>query len=149
VAASAWTVFPRAIKAIGAGSISLSAAEFRLSLHKTSASAALLTDISVASQVGFEISATGGYAAGGKSLASPLWTVGTSAGAYKWDATDLVFTASGASLNNVRYAVIKTSVTPASGLLVAFCALSTAAFTVNNGNTATVQINSLGIFEVS
>lgn len=149
MAASAWVIFDRAKHYIGDGTIDLSGGEFRISLHKTSASANLVGDITIKSSVGSEISATGGYAAGGQSLSSPLWTNGASAGEQKWDATDPIFTASGASLNNIRYAVIATSVTATSGVLLCYAALSTAQFNVSSGNTLTVQMNSSGIFTLS
>lgn len=149
MAASAWVIFDRAKHKIGNGSINLSGGEFRISLHKTSASANLVGDITIWSSIGSEISARGGYVAGGQSLSTPLFTQGASAGEQKWDATDPIFTASNSALNNVRYAVIYTSLGAATGLVLCYAALSTAQFNVSSGNTLTIQMNSNGIFTLS
>ena len=82
--------------------------------------------------------------AGGRALAGLQWTVGASAKSFKFDATDLIFTASGSSLINVKFAVIGTSGAKA----LCWSKLSTAAFTVTSPNTLTIQFNTLGIFEM-
>ena len=58
------------------------------------------------------------------------------------DATDLVWTASGADMTSVQFLAISES----GGKLLCWCALSTAAFSVTSGNTLTVSFNSAGIF---
>lgn len=148
MAASAWVIFDRAKHYIGDGTIDLSGGEFRISLHMTAASANLIADVTIKSSIASE-SSGGGYVAGGQSLSSPLWTDGASAGEQKFDATDPIFTASASNLVNVRYAVIATSVTATSGILLCYAALSTSQFTVSSGNTLTVQMNSNGIFTLS
>jgi len=148
MAASAWIIFDRAKHYIGEGTIDLSGGEFRISLHGTLASTNLTGDITIKSSVGTEASG-GGYAAGGQSLSTPLWTDGASAGEQKWDATDPIMTASASALDGVRYAVIATSVTATSGILLCYAALSTAEFSVSSGNTLTIQMNSNGIFTLT
>ena len=79
-----------------------------------------------------------------------MWTTGASAGAYKWDVTDPVFTASGAALNNIRYAVIRlSSGSTTSGFPLCYAALSTAQFNVSSGNTLTIQMNANGVFTLT
>jgi hypothetical protein len=148
MAASAWVLFDRAKHYIGDGTIDLSGGEFRISLHSTGASANLVGDITIKSSVGSECTG-GGYVAGGQSLTGVTWTQGASAGQQRWDATDPVFTASASALLDVRYAVIATSVTATSGILLTYAALSTAQFTVTAGNTLTIQLNANGIFTLA
>lgn len=147
MAASAWTIFDSAKHKIGNAEINLSAHTFRLSLHRTSASANLVSDITIFTSVGDECSG-GGYAA--KTLGSVAWTAGASAGQQKWDVADPVFTASGSTLSAVRYAVIRKSAgATTSGLLLCFAALSTSQFNVSTGNTLTIQMASTGVFTLA
>jgi hypothetical protein len=74
-----------------------------------------------------------------------VWTVGASAKSYKLDANDLVFTASGSSLNNVKFAVIGVN----GGKALCWSKLSTAAFTVTSPNTLTIQFHALGILTLT
>lgn len=148
MAASAWTIFDKAKKRLGNNDISLSASGFIITLHRTSASANLVGDVTIFSSIGSEVSATGGYT--DLALSGQVWTTGASAGEYKWDVTDPVFTASGSAINNVRYAVIRLSVgSTSSGYPLCYAALSTAAFNVSSGNTLTIQMNSSGVFTLS
>jgi hypothetical protein len=60
---------------------------------------------------------------------------------YKFGYTTagLVFTASGAALNNIRYALIrKSSGSTTSGFPLCYCSLSSAAFTISSPNTLTI-----------
>lgn len=143
MAASAFLLYNEAKKYIGNGTIVLGTAAFKLKLT-TSASNASTFTLSTFASVDNEIAATGGYVANGKALANMVWTVGASAKSYKFDADDLVFTASGASLTNVKFAVIGLS----GGKALCWSKLSTAQFTVTSPNTLTIQFNALGIFEM-
>ena len=147
MAASAWTIFDSAKHKIGNGDIDLSSHTFRLSLHRTSASANLIGDITIFTSVGDQCSG-GGYVA--KTLAGVAWTAGASAGQQKWDCTDPVFTASASNIGSVRYAVIRKSAgATTSGLLLCYAALSTAAFDVTTPNTLTIQMAATGIFTLT
>lgn len=148
MAASAWVVFNQAKHNIGNGVIDLSAGEFRISLHSTGASANLVGDITIKTSVGSEVTG-GAYAAGGLSLANNTWTAGASAGQQRFDSDDPIWTASGSDIVDVRYAVVATSVTATSGLLLCYAALSTTQFTVTTGNTLTIQMNANGIFTLA
>jgi hypothetical protein len=142
MAATAFTLYNRAKPYIGDGTIVLGTAQLRMKLH-TSASNASTFTLSTFASINNEITAQGGYAAGGRSLQSMVWTVGASAKSFKLDAADLVFTASGADLANVKFAVIgqATSATK----ILCWSRLSTSQFTVTSPNTLTIQFNSLGI----
>jgi glutamate synthase domain-containing protein 2 len=162
MAASQWFVFDAAKFKIGNGTINLSAPNaFRMSLHRTSASALItgLSAVTVWSSVG-DVSSGGGWgtsASGaakansqGLTLAGVSWGTGASGGQQKWDCTDPVFTASASILSAVRFAVIRYSAgTVNSGHLVCYAALSTAEFDVATSNTLTIQMAATGIFTLA
>lgn len=141
MAASAFSIYNLAKKYIGSGTIVLGTTALKAKLT-TSASNASTFTLSTFASITNEISARGGYVAGGRALASLLWTVGRSAKEYKFNAADLVFTASGSSLVNVKFFVIGVS----GGKALCWSKLSTAQFTVTSPNTLTVQFNAIGIF---
>ena len=143
MAASAWTIFDRAKHKMATSTMPLSGGIFRLSLHRTSASALLVDgNITIFTSVLDECSG-GGYAA--ITLAGILWTNGASAGQQKWDATDPIITASSSTLSAVRYAVVRLSAgSTVSGHLLCFAALSTLEFNVSTGNTLTIQFAATG-----
>lgn len=141
MAATAWLLYNKAKKNIGNGTIVLGTTALKLKLT-TSASNASTFTLSTYASVSNEISARGGYVAGGRSLASLIWTVGASAKQYKFNSADLVFTASGSSLINVKFAVIGVS----GGKALCWSKLSTAQFTITSPNTLTIAMNALGIF---
>ncbi len=154
MAAGTWKVFGKAKQHIGNGTITLGAGVFKMSLHRASASAALLllsTNSTFASIPG-EISAVGGYVAGGRNLvpATGLWgSVSAKAMKFYYTTAGLVYTASGASLNNIKYAVIRNSTGAGAGKILCYCTLSTAAFTVSSGNTLTISPAANGVFTLT
>lgn len=141
MAATAFLLYNKAKKYIGNGTIVLGTTAMKMKLT-TSASNASTFTLSTFASISNEISARGGYVAGGRSLASLIWTVGASAKSYKFNAADLVFTASGSSLINVKFAAIGVS----GGKALCWSKLSTAQFTVTSPNTLTIAFNTLGIF---
>lgn len=155
MSAGSWKIYAKAKKLIGAGTITLGAGVFKMSLHRTSASAAILvlSTRSTFASIPAEISARGGYVAGGRNLvpATAQWTVGASAKQYKFTqtTTGLVFTASGSSLVNVRYCVVRNSTGAGAGKVLMFCTLSTAAFTITSPNTLTIQPAATGFFTLA
>jgi len=122
-------------------------------LLATSASNASTFTISTYAQITGEIAATGGYATGGKALvpATASWTVGASAKQMKFtmSSVGLAFTASGASLTNVKYAIIRNSTGALAGKLLCFCQLSSSQFTVTSPNTLTILPAATGIFTLT
>jgi hypothetical protein len=152
MAASAWQLYNSAKKYIGNGSITLGAGVFKMVLA-TSASNASTFTLTAYSQITNEIAATGGYTTGGKNLvpATAYWTVGASAKQMKFtmSTVGLAFTASGASLTNIKYAVIRNSTGATAGRLLCFCQLSSSQFTVTSPNTLTVLPAATGIFTLA
>jgi hypothetical protein len=140
MAATAFQLYNKAKKYIGNGTIVLGTSVIKLKLCNSASNASTFTLSTFASITG-EISARGGYVANGDALANMTWTVGASAKQYRFDADDLVFTASGSSLINVKFAVLGIS----GGKCLAWCKLSTSQFTVTSPNTLTIQFNSAGI----
>jgi hypothetical protein len=151
MAAGTWKIYAAAKKKIGtggnamtAGGITLGVGVFKMSLHKTSASANIkvLSTRSTFASIGSEISARGGYVAGGRNLvpATGRWSAKNSAKqlVFYYSTIGLVFTASNSSLINIRYAVIRTSVSATGGKLLCFCTLTATQFTVTSPNTLTI-----------
>jgi len=152
MAATAWQLYNSAKKYIGNGTITLGAGVFKMVLA-TSASNASTFTLTAYSQVTNEISATGGYTTGGKNLvpATAYWTVGASAKQMKFtmSSVGLAFTASGASLTNIKYAILRNSTGATAGRLLCFCQLSSSQFTVTSPNTLTVLPAATGIFTLA
>ncbi len=161
MAAGTWKIYAAAKKALGtggnmtAGAITLGVGVFKMSLHRASASAAILvlSTRSKFTSIPGEISARGGYVAGGRNLlpATGQWVTGVSTKQIKftYSTLGLVFTASGSALNNIKYALIRTSVAAGSGKVLCFCTLSTAAFTISSPNTLTVLPAATGVFTLA
>lgn len=141
MSATSFSIYNRAKKYIGNGTIQLGTTALKMKLC-TSASNASTFTLSTFASINNEISARGGYVAGGRALASLVWTTGASAKQMKFSAADIVFTASGSSLINVKFAVIGAS----GGKCLCWSKLSTAQFTITSPNTLTIQFNSSGIF---
>ncbi len=157
MAAQAWKIYAKAKKYIGNGTITLGAGVFKMMLLRTSASVLginALSTTSVWSQIqAAEINAQGGYLQHGRNLlpATGAWTVGTSTKQYKftYSTVGLVFTASGASLINIRFAAIRNSTGAGAGKLLCYCSLSSAAFSIVNPNTLTITPNASGVFTLA
>jgi hypothetical protein len=152
MAATAWQLYNKAKQYIGNGTITLGAGVFKMVLA-TSASNASTFTLTAYSQITNEIAATGGYVTGGKDLvpATALWTVGASAKQFKFtmSTVGLAFTASGASLTNIKYAILRNSTGATAGRLLCFCQLSSSQFTVTSPNTLTVLPAATGIFTLT
>jgi hypothetical protein len=152
MAASAWQLYNSAKKYIGNGTITLGAGVFKMVLA-TSASNTSTFTLSTYASVTNEIAATGGYTTGGKNLvpATGQWTVGASAKQMKFtmSTVGLAFTASGASLTNIKYAILRNSTGATAGKLLCFCQLSSSQFTVTSPNTLTILPAATGIFTLT
>jgi hypothetical protein len=155
MAATAWQLYNTAKRYIGNGTIELGAGNFKMALFRTSSNASTFT-LSTFASLTAQISATGGYVSGGKALvpATGQWTTGASAKQMKftYSTVGLTFTASGASLTNIRYAVITFGASAAvasARKLVCFCQLSSAQFTVTSPNTLTVLPAATGVFTLT
>lgn len=155
MAATAWQLYNTAKRYIGNGTIELGAGNFKMALFRTSSNASTFT-LSTFGSLTSQISATGGYVTGGKALvpATGQWTTGASAKQMKftYSTVGLTFTASGASLNNIRYAVITYGASAgvaSARKLVCFCQLSSSQFTVSSPNTLTVLPAATGVFTLT
>jgi hypothetical protein len=155
MAATAWQLYNSAKRYIGNGTIELGAGSFKIALF-TSASNTSTFTLSTFASLTSQISATGGYVSGGKELvpATGQWTVGASAKQMKftYSTIGLTFTASGASLNDIKYAVITHGASAgvaSARKLVCFCQLSSSQFTVNSPNTLTILPAATGVFTLT
>lgn len=149
MAAGAFTVFKRAKGNLGKGALILDSGNKYLHLFRTSASAGLVANLSTLASLVAQCSATGGYTASGRALGSVTWTTGASAGQWKFDSTALTITASGAAINNIRYAVIRNSTGAGAGKLIAYAPLTTAQFTLASGTTLTITPAANGYFTLA
>ena len=148
MAATAWQIYNKAKQNLGNGTIKLGVDNFKMFLTRTASNVSTLT-ISAFSQISGEISATGGYVAGGRALvpATGQWIVGSAANKFKFtiSTVGLAFTASGANLTNVRNDGIQNS----AGKLLCYCQLSSTQFTVTSPNTLTVLPAGAGLFTLT
>jgi hypothetical protein len=147
MAAGAWTVYNEAKKYIGSATLNLTTAK-RITLH-TSASNAATATLSVFSELTSEVTSGNGYSSSGKSLATIAWTVGASAGQYKFDADDVVWTGTGGSIANIKYAVISNVSGGAAGKVLCNSTLTSSQFTLASGNTLTIAMNASGILTLT
>ena len=158
MAATAWQLYNSAKKYIGNGTITLGAGVFKMVLAKAASNASTFTLSAYGgggalTSVTNEIAAAGGYVAGGRNLvpATAQWVEGASAKQQKFtmSTVGLAFTASGANIVNVRYAIIRNSTGTGAGKLLCFCQLSSSQFTVTSPNTLTVLPAATGIFTLT
>jgi hypothetical protein len=154
MAASAWKVFGLAKRSIGRGEFTLHTGIYRMALHTTAASAVLSQMRSVGSlvsawaSIGNQIVVQGGYQSSGRTIPAIKWSTGANNSTLKfyYTTTGIVFTASGATLSNVRYAVIRNSTGGDVGRPLCYAALSTSQFSVTSPNTLTVLPAANGVF---
>jgi hypothetical protein len=145
----AWSVYNLAKKKIGNGSLNLASTGFHIQLH-TSASNANTATLGVISSVTNEVTSGNGYSSSGKAFANEAWTVGVSAGQYKFDADDPFWSANGGTIANVKFAVIWVSGASANARhLLCRSQLSTSQFTISAGNRMTLQMAATGILTLA
>ena len=145
MAAGAWTFYGKAKEFIGDGTIDLDTDNFRISLYTSASNASSPSGLTSLGSVTNEIADGNGYSTSGHALASVTWGAGASGLEKRWDAADPLWTASGGSIANIKFAVIWAS----GGQLLAFSKLSTSQFTVTDTNTLTITISANGIFELN
>ena len=162
MAAGPWKIYGKAKKYIGNGTITLgTGSAIYMCLLKSSATALNLHSLSTrstwASLSAQEIAASGTYAANGRKIGTSAlseygkWTVGASTLQYKFSYTTagVIFTASGATLTGIRFAVLRNSTGAGTGRLLCFCTLSTAAFNSPSPNTLTIAPHADGVFTLA
>lgn len=149
MAAGAWTPYNLAKKKIGNGTLPLNSTAFRLQLH-TSASNANTATLGTIASVDNQVSEANGYSSSGKALTGEVWTVGASAGSYKFDTDDAFWSANGGTIANVKFAVIWISGASAgSRHLLCRSQLSSSQFSISAGNRLTIQMAALGVLTLS
>jgi hypothetical protein len=149
MAVGAWTVYNEAKKYIGNATISLAATVFRMTLH-TSASNANTATLSIYNELDNQVSEANGYSSSGKAMTGEVWTVGASAGQYKFDMDDVFWSANGGTISNIKFAVIWLSAAAsANRKLLCRSQLSTSQFSISSGNRLTIQMNSLGVLTLA
>ncbi len=154
MAAGTWKVYGRAIRKIGNGTINLSGV-FRLQIHRgvsASVAIAVLSTRSLNTSIPGECSARGGYTAGGKALTSVRWSTLVSARRmnFSYAAAGWVQTASGSTIQNIKYALIRNSTGAGTGHVVAFVSLTTTPFNLTSPNILTILPNSPnGVFYIA
>ncbi len=143
-----WQIFSKAKNHLMTGILDLDTDTFNLTLHTSAAAltAASLSTLTSFGSVGSEVTSTSGYSAGGTALQSITWQSGASAGEQRFDCADVVVTALGSDIANIKFAVISVA---AGGQLLAYSRLSTSRYTVTAGNTHTITIAAGGIFELN
>lgn len=143
MAASAWVVYNEAKKYLMQGDIDLNASTLRMTLH-TSASNAATATLSTIGSVSNEVTEANGYSSSGKAL-TYTWTAGASASEIRLDATAVIWTATGGTIPNIKYAVISV----AGGKVLCYSQLTTSQFTLASGSTLTITPSANGIFELN
>lgn len=147
MAAGAWKICSRAKKKISNGTIVLgggSATPMRIALVKTLG--ATPADVSLLGSF-TEVTDGNGYA--DKALSAEAWTGADAANdvTMKFDASNVVWTATGGVISGIKGAVIFRSGTTSLHVLC-YCTLTGTAFDLAQGNTLTIQMASTGIFEL-
>lgn len=147
MAEQAWRFFNIAKEKMCDGSIDLDTDVFNITLHTSAAAltTALLDTLTSFGSVGSEVTSTSGYSSSGTALQSVTWTSGASSSEIRFDCADVVVTALGSDIANIKFAVISTG----AGELLVYSRLSTSQYTVTAGNTHTITIASGGIFELN
>lgn len=146
MSAQAFKIYNLAKKKIGNATLSLASTVYRMTLHTSASNAATLT-LGVYASLTNEVTEANGYSSSGKALTTEVWTVGASAKSYKFDFDDVIWTGTGGTIPNIKFAVVWISAAAtANRHLLATASLTSAQFTLSQNNTLTLQINSLGCF---
>jgi hypothetical protein len=149
MAAQAWKIYNLAKKKIGNSTLNLAATTYRITLHTSASNAATLT-LGTYQSLTNEVAEGNGYSSSGKALANEIWTVGASAKQYKFDCDDPVWTGTGGTIPNIKFADIWLSAASAGGRhLLCTASLTSSQFTLSQGNTLTLQMNSAGVFTMA
>ena len=147
MAATAWSFYNSFREKLGEGDFDLSGTSvgFLMALHTSAASALVNTKtLSTQASLANEVAYGNGYATGGASVTSRTWA-SVATDKYRFDSTAVVWTATGGTIANIKYAVVY----QAGGKLVCFSKLTTSQFTLAEDNTLTVTPSASGIFELA
>jgi len=146
MAAGTWTIYDKAIKKILNNTIPLQTAALRCRIFKAQAAASVsVYTLSLLSQIG-----TTNRAAYMSDYTLSLNTLSVLAGSttLKFEANNIVVTASGGNATSLMYAVVYSSLSAGGGDVLMWCKLSTAAFPVTDTNTLTITAPANGYFVI-
>ena len=118
MAATAWSFYNSFREKLGEGDFDLSGTSvgFLMALHTSAASALVNTKtLSTQASLANEVANGNGYATGGASVTSRTWAA-VATDKYRFDSTAVVWTATGGTIANIKYAVVY----QAGGKLVCF-----------------------------
>jgi hypothetical protein len=146
MAAGTWTLYNNARGKLVNGTLDLDTNVFRVKLFKGQAAASVsASTLSLLSQIGTtnEAANMSDYTLSAASIKAL-----NGSATYKWSVPNLVITASGGDASSVQYAVVYNSLSAGGGHVLAWCKLSTAAFTVTSGNTLTINAPANGLLVI-
>ena len=131
--------------------IDLDGDTFDLHLFTSGSDFATATNSTLAGLSG-EVASGNGYALAGRQL-TPTWATGASASERRFDASDLVITASGGTIADIKGAVVvartgASAEDPANKLLC-YASLTSGQFSLTDTNTLTIQFAAGGLFELN
>lgn len=145
MAAAAWVFYNRAKRFLADGTFDLDTNVYRMGLVQTTSNYQTVTLTAYAS-ITNEVASGNGYASSGKTVSATVWTAGASASEYRFNGNAVVWSASGGNIVGIQGAVVFQS----GGKLMMFSVLTTANFTVADGNTITISPNATnGLFELN
>lgn len=151
MAAQAWKFYDMFREYAMDNTIDLDGTTFDLHLFQSASDFATDTQ-STLSQLSGQVASGNGYTLAGEQL-TVTWATGASGGERRFDATDLVITASGGTIANIKAAVIvaRTGASAQDGAnkLVCYASLTSSQFSLTDTNTLTIQFAAGGIFELN
>jgi len=151
MAASAWQLYDMSIEYLMDGTLDLDTTVFDLHLFISGNDAGTLTQ-SALSELSSQLASGSNYSQSGRQMVT-TWVTGVSGRERRFDASDMILTASGGDWNLIRTAVIvaRTGASGKDGANVLLCKadLSTASFSVTDGNTLTLTFPIGGVFELN
>ena len=152
MAAQAWSFYNEAKRSLMDGTIDLDTNNFFMHLYQSASDFATATQ-SALSELSSEVASGNGYVQSGKALTSVTWASGDSASEWRFDCADLVWTATGGNIANIKAAVIVaqtgSSAKDGANKLLVYSSLTSSQFTLTSGNTLTLTISANGIFELN
>ena len=146
MAASAFTLYNAAKRAMMRGLMDLDTDTLRGYLHKSTSNASTTALVLYSSATN---PVSGGGYTGAKTLTHPTSTVRASGDAAVFDVTSFVYTASAADVTSIMYLIIAASNTTGGNQVLCWSKLSTGVFSVTSGNTLTITPNTAGIFTLT
>jgi len=155
MAVAAWILYDQAGLYLVDGTIDLPTTAVNIHLFNSSTNAATVT-LSTLTELTNELGSLNGYTLSGKAL-TDTWASGASAAEQRYDATAVIWTASGGNLGSntaikvaVMVATSGASAKTSTNKLIAYSVLSTSGFAVADGNTLTLTPNAAaGLFELN